>query len=1099
MSDQTEKVLFEIRLDNEQYKQETKLIRESLASLVLDIDKTKAAQKQLGEEYKAGTINSDAYAKRSVELRQQLRGQQADQRELTKGLETLEKTYNSAAGSIDQLKARSAELTTQYNLMSEAERKNTDEGKALTAELNQVNEALKAGGAEVGDFRRNVGNYTASFKAGLEPLVVELAKVRAQQQGLDKDSESFQTLERRAVGFQTAAVRAGAQAGLSFEQAEAKIQDYGKQIQPVVENLVRLEQEQEKIEEGSEGYRKIGFQIAALDKQLSEVPAETKKVSEALAEAADTTGVLGGVTQRYSDAKAKLTAVTNVAKAATLAEVGALGLLKIALAATGIGLLVLALGTLVTFLTKTQTGIDFVERKTKALGVVVGVLTDKVSAVGEVLFKAFDNPKQAISDLVDFIGENLLNRLKSFGVIVEGIVNLDPRKIADGFIQAGTGIADATNKAQAFTQELKNAAAAGEQIAAENQRIRDSERAVNVERAQGKKDIEALKLLAEDQTKSTQARVTAAQQAFDLEQKTISAQLQNQRDRIKNIEREQALTNNLTADNDALAEERVKLAELEEGSLTRQTELQNKINEIRKSAAADTAAKAKAAADLAQKALEKRLQAQREGYQLELVALEQQLKLSAEGSDEELALLEKKLAKQRQIELAAKDLTIGQKKIIDAKYEADRDALVVEQSRKRINLALQEEANNIAARLVAVQRGSELELQLQQQAIEKQRQQQLAAISERASADDRAAQERLINAQAESQQTDLIYQNRTKAVTDFYQTERNALEEARAGGLVTEQQYNDALYQQQLGSLSAQLEVAKRYGQDTAAIEQQLFDLRIGHINEVNAKDRAAKQQQLQTAIDFGAQLGQLFADTMSETGAQLQDFAAKALVLILDTISKAVIAAQVKIITEALASPESVATFGVAGFVKAGLIIAGLTAATAGLKASLTKSSPKQFAQGGVVHGPSHAQGGIPMYHRSGRYVGEMEGEEIILTRNVYRTPALRAAASALNVAAGGKSFAQGLQQMIAIPRHYAEGGIVRYDPATMDPMRAGQAGSIQQQSIDYERLAATLAQQLTPAFVAGAQALPAPTVRPTEFNRVADNERRTQLKSNN
>jgi len=1098
MADQTEKILLEIRLDDEQYKQETKLIRDSLAALVLDIDKTKGRQKQLNEQRKAGTIADAEYAKQAVALRAQLKGQQADQRELEKGLETLDKTFKSSAGSAEQLRSALSETTTAFYAMSEAERK-TAEGQALQKQALAISDALKEIEGSVGSTSRNVGNYAASFKQGLEPLIVELAKIREQQKGLEQDSEGYQVLEKRAIGFQTAAVKAGAQAGLSFEQAEAKVVDYTAKIQPAIENLVRLEKEQENVAEGSDAFRKIGFQIAAVEKTLAEVPAETKKVSAALAEAADTTGVLGGATRQYNEVKTKFTAVTNLAKAATLAEVGALGLLKIALAATGIGLLVLAFSALVTFLTKTQTGIDFLERKTKGLGVVVGVLTDKVSAVGEVLFKAFDNPRQAISDLVDLIGENLLNRLKAFGVIVDGIINLDPRKIGDGFLQASTGIADATSKAQKFTQELGNAAKAGEQIAAESQRIRDLEREINQEREQSKAQIEALKLIEQDTSKSTAERLAAGREAFALEEKSADRQQQLQQDRIANIEREQALTNNLTADNELLSQEKIKLYALERDSNTRRIELNNQLNAIQKGAADKEKADAKARADAAAKAAEQRLANLRAELKLQNDLLDQQLRKTPDGSDEQLQLLAKKLENSRKIELAQKGITVGQKKLIDEKYENDVDELVATHTRQRINASLQQEAAVIAARLVAVKAGSDEELRLQQQALEKQRQQQLAAINDREDAEVASAQRMLINAQADKQNTDLIYRNRSEAATTFYQQERNQLEQVRAEGLVTEQQYSDTLYQQELGRLSAQLAIARAYGQDTAAIDQQLTELKIQHIDQVTQKDQAAKQQQLSTAISFGEQLGQLFADTMSDTGAQLQDFAAKALVLILDTISKAVIAAQVKILTEALASPESVATFGAAGFVKAGLIIAGLTAATAGLKASLSKTPAQKFAEGGVVRGRRHSEGGIPMYHKSGHYVGEMEDEEIILTRNVYRIPALRAAASALNVAAGGRPFAQGLQRIAAIPRHYAQGGIVRYDPATMDEMRrpAGFSSGPSAQ-IDYGLLAATLAQELTPAFVAGAGALPAPTIRATEFNRIAENEKRAQAQSN-
>lgn len=59
------------------------------------------------------------------------------------------------------------------------------------------------------------------------------------------------------------------------------------------------------------------------------------------------------------------------------------------------------------------------------------------------------------------------------------------------------------------------------------------------------------------------------------------------------------------------------------------------------------------------------------------------------------------------------------------------------------------------------------------------------------------------------------------------------------------------------------------------------------------------------------------------------------------------------------------------------------------------------QFAEGGVVlKGPSHAKGGIPI---------EAEGDEIILTKGVYRNPKLRQMASAINVAGGGIKFADG------------------------------------------------------------------------------------------
>ena len=62
---------------------------------------------------------------------------------------------------------------------------------------------------------------------------------------------------------------------------------------------------------------------------------------------------------------------------------------------------------------------------------------------------------------------------------------------------------------------------------------------------------------------------------------------------------------------------------------------------------------------------------------------------------------------------------------------------------------------------------------------------------------------------------------------------------------------------------------------------------------------------------------------------------------------------------------------------------------------------------RGGFFKGRSHAAGGIK-FAAGGRNI-EVEGDEIILNRNVYRNPATRAIASDLNVMTGGVAFAKG------------------------------------------------------------------------------------------
>jgi hypothetical protein len=90
--------------------------------------------------------------------------------------------------------------------------------------------------------------------------------------------------------------------------------------------------------------------------------------------------------------------------------------------------------------------------------------------------------------------------------------------------------------------------------------------------------------------------------------------------------------------------------------------------------------------------------------------------------------------------------------------------------------------------------------------------------------------------------------------------------------------------------------------------------------------------------------------------------------------------------------------------FLPAGLIMAGIATAQGAAQIKMIKS--QKFAKGGILNGPSHAQGGIPMFSKGGAFYGEAEGGEAVLTKGVMKNPALASMASAINVAGGGVPF---------------------------------------------------------------------------------------------
>jgi hypothetical protein len=83
-----------------------------------------------------------------------------------------------------------------------------------------------------------------------------------------------------------------------------------------------------------------------------------------------------------------------------------------------------------------------------------------------------------------------------------------------------------------------------------------------------------------------------------------------------------------------------------------------------------------------------------------------------------------------------------------------------------------------------------------------------------------------------------------------------------------------------------------------------------------------------------------------------------------------------------------------------ASFIAAAATAVATGAQIAVIAS--QKFAKGGVLSGPSHAQGGIPIM--GGR--AEAEGGEGLINKNSMKNPALRAIASAVNEAGGGVPF---------------------------------------------------------------------------------------------
>jgi hypothetical protein len=146
------------------------------------------------------------------------------------------------------------------------------------------------------------------------------------------------------------------------------------------------------------------------------------------------------------------------------------------------------------------------------------------SPLFKALMKLFTDPKQAIIDLGKLIQENLINRVKAFGVIVQAVVDRDFKKLADGFIQLSTGVADATGKLQAFGTAVLDAAEAGSEASRQLDALVVSNQKIDNEIRKNEQSVKALTFALKDRTKSEQERIKIATEIADLEVRNADLQ-----------------------------------------------------------------------------------------------------------------------------------------------------------------------------------------------------------------------------------------------------------------------------------------------------------------------------------------------------------------------------------------------------------------------------------------------------------------------------------------------------------------------------------------------------------------------------------------------
>jgi TP901 family phage tail tape measure protein len=276
------------------------------------------------------------------------------------------------------------------------------------------------------------------------------------------------------------------------------------------------------------------------------------------------------------------------------------------------------------------------------------------------------------------------------------------------------------------------------------------------------------------------------------------------------------------------------------------------------------------------------------------------------------------------------------------------------------------------------------------------------------------------------------------------------LKERYKNNLDTKEEFDEKLFAREQLHLANMLGLYQRYGKNTAEINAEILDNELDRIEKTAEKERDVRKEQIDDIDDLGDALVQLAGENenlnkVREAGVAITQAAAAAesvlrIQEILSEITKGkltvatILGTKAKVANTAATTAETVATGANTVATTANTVIE--TASIAPKVASGAASQTKlpfplniiavvatlallsrimksfgdggvidTFANGGMVHGKSHAQGG-EKFAVGGRVV-ELEGGEAVI--NKRSTAMFRNQLSAMNVAGGGVKFADG------------------------------------------------------------------------------------------
>ena len=317
---------------------------------------------------------------------------------------------------------------------------------------------------------------------------------------------------------------------------------------------------------------------------------------------------IGSVASEMSFMGVSLGSMKAGFKAVGAAAKASFATMKMAIMSTGIGALLIGMLALKQYFTDNEEGASKLKMITSALGVVFGNITDILSDLGEKLFAAFSDPKQAVIDLWAAIKKNLINRvdgmIDSFGALgktIKAALSLDWEGVKEGaaefgesMVQTATGVDElfkkATEAVKEFGEQTKKEVSMAIQLEKDRLALQRFERGASIEKAKTERDMMQLRVKARDfEVFSAEERLSFMREANKLAGEQLEKDLHVAREKLRFRVEENSYSKSSQQNLDDEAALQVAVFQLERSNFSERKRLKSEEQAIVKEMAAAAA------------------------------------------------------------------------------------------------------------------------------------------------------------------------------------------------------------------------------------------------------------------------------------------------------------------------------------------------------------------------------------------------------------------------------------------------------------------------------------------------------------------------------